>query len=269
MGARGGLDVFTDPARVIQPLSSMRHWKVASALRREPPPVNGARGKGTVKPAEIVRSAEGLSVLDEWDGMALLERYGIAVPLRWRIEANRSFDEQVRRVTFPCVAKRLAPVVLHKSRVGGVATNIRSLEELRHAWSHLQSNGAISAIVEEQVQSMGPELVLGVAYDATFNQRLVVGGGGVYTNDENDVVTLIPPLSAEYVESALRGLRIWRRLEAAREKVPTLYSSIYDAARRLCELHAAEGHALKELECNPVLITIRGLVAVDAVAIGG
>jgi hypothetical protein len=123
--------------------------------------------------------------------------------------------------------------------------------------------------VEEQVQSIGPELVLGVAYDATFNQRLVVGRGGVHTNDENDFVTLIPPLSAEYVESALRGLRIWHRLETARKTVPTLYSLICNAAQHLCELHAAEGNTLTEVECNPVLITTRGLVAVDAVLIGG
>jgi acetyltransferase len=269
MGSKGGLDVFSDPARVIKPLSSMRRWTAQRELRREPPPADAPGAKPTLQPERFVRSAEGLRVLDEWDGLALLERYGLDVPSRWRIESGRPFDEQAHSITFPCVAKRLAPVVLHKTRVGGVVTNIRSMPELRAAWGQLQAGGATAAIVEEQVQSIGPELLLGIAHDATFRQRLVIGGGGVYTNDENDFVTLIPPLDPEYVESALRGLRIWRRLEVAMQKAPALLSWIYDAAQALCRLHASEGHALAEIECNPVLITVKGLVPVDAVAIGG
>ena len=40
-------------------------------------------------------------------------------------------------------------------------------------------------------------------------------------------------------------------------------------AQKLCALQEAENDLLAEIECNPVLVTAGGLVAVDAVAIGG
>jgi acyl-CoA synthetase (NDP forming) len=269
MASEGGLNIFTDPARLLPPLGSLRRWKKAAGLRRNAfEALPQATQAGTITAADMSRTDEGQLLLDEWKGMELVERYAVKVPRRWHIDEQDSFERQAKDVAYPCVIKILKPTVAHKSRLGGVITNIQSNEDLRAAWSTLKVRGATAAIVEEQVKSTGPELVIGVAGDATFGQRIVIGSGGVNTNEKRDFVTILPPLSREYLESSLRELRVWQGLSAAEERVAEYIGWIYETIESLCTLQSTEQKYVAEIECNPLLIHASGLIAVDVLAIG-
>lgn len=269
--AQNGINVFNDPARLLPPLGNLRRWRETAALRREagtPCRTDAAAAAAMVSTREMFSACDGQLVMDEWSGMALLDHYGVAAPRRWRIDGDADLDRQAGDIVYPCVAKLLKPTVPHKSRLGGVITNIRSPEELRAAWRALAARGAIAAIVEEQVASAGPELVIGVAADPTFGQRVIIGAGGVNTNAEGDFVTLIPPLSREYVEASLRELRVWPRLDACAGQDPGCLERIYQAAEALCRLQSAERRHAAEIECNPLLLHAGGITAVDVLVIG-
>lgn len=269
MATAGGLNIFTDPARLVPPLGNLSRWKAEQKLRRDAFDTFPRSQKvGQLTAADLSTSPDGELLLDEWAGMALASEYGLGVPKRWRIDAGTSFDDQAASVTYPCVMKLLKPTVAHKSRMGGVIANIGSIDELRHAWDRLLSIGATAAIVEEQVRGTGIELVIGVATDATFGQRIVLGAGGVNTNEEGDFITLIPPVNQEYIHREMQRLRIWKRVAANASAAEKVVARTADAIERLCALQLTENSRLAEIECNPLLVTHDGLVAVDVLAIG-
>ncbi len=269
MATAGGMKLFSDPARLIPPLGNLRRWKRELSVRRDAyETFPRSQGAAIIEPDDLSRDSEGEVLLDEWQGMALAEKYMLNVPKRWRIDADRPFEMQGADVTFPCVIKLLKPTVAHKSRMGGVIAGIRNVAELEKAWEQLRTIGATAAIVEEQVQGSGLELVVGVATDVTFGQRIVLGAGGVNTNEEDDFVTLIPPVSEEYVRSSMEKLRLWKRIENEGAMVAQVVTWATDTIGKMCVLQLAEKGTLAEVECNPLLVTDRGLIAVDVLAIG-
>jgi acetyltransferase len=264
-----GINVFNDPARLLLPLGNLRRWKETLGLRRDAAVERPhAAPSAMVTTRDMFSACDGQLVMDEWVGMELLDHYGVKAPRRWRINSDADFDRQVAQVIFPCVMKLLKPTVAHKSRMGGVITNIHSRDDLLAAWRALVARGATAAIVEEQISSAGLELVIGVANDPTFGQRVIVGAGGVNTNEEGDFITIIPPLSRDYVESSLRDLRIWPRLDASRQEFPLFVDWVYEAMNALCRLQSIEREHAAEIECNPFLMSADGLVAVDVLVIG-
>lgn len=269
MATAGGMKLFSDPARLIPPLGNLRRWQRERMARREAQgPQSPKKSDPIIKFADMSRDVDGSILLDEWQGMALARKYGIGVPKCWRIEAGLPLEQQASRITYPCVIKLLKPTVAHKSRMGGVVAGIQNIGELKAAWERLQTIGATAAIVEEQIKNLGLELVIGVSTDVTFGQRIVLGAGGVNTNEEGDFVTLIPPVSEEYVRSSLEKLRLWKRIEGEKLLAAEITAWTADAISKLCELQAAEKDHLAEIECNPLLITDGGLFAVDFLAIG-
>jgi acetate---CoA ligase (ADP-forming) len=262
-----GINVFNDPARLLSPLGNMARWNVAAKLRR---PTLGRRAgdeQGVVSQA-MFSYCDGQLLLDEWKGMELLEHYGIQVPRRWSVTSGADLDGRISDIKFPCVVKTLHPVLAHKSRSGGVILNVGSVEELQAAWGTLAERGATTVIVEEQVSSLGPELVVGVSSDPTFGQRVVVGAGGVNTNEEGDFITILPPFNEEYLETSLRALRIWPDLDKLLEMSPYCLQWIYKTVEALCRLQSVEHEYVVEIECNPLLVHATGLMAVDVLAIG-
>jgi acyl-CoA synthetase (NDP forming) len=204
-----------------------------------------------------------LRTLTEREGKAELARYGITIP-RSVVVCSAEVARAAEDIGFPVVLKVVGETLQHKSDVGGVVVNIRSPADADAAASCL---AAISEriLVEQMIADAVAEILVGITVDPQFGQVLVLGAGGVMTELWQDTITLLPPYTAENIESGLGRLTVWRLLTGFRGKpagdVPALVQTVLAIAR-----YAAEHvETLSELEVNPILVRPagRGAVAVD------
>jgi acetate---CoA ligase (ADP-forming) len=91
---------------------------------------------------------------------------------------------------------------------------------------------------------------------------LTVGLGGVWTEAFGDVVVVPLPADAARVERALLSLRAAPLLTGARNSPPVDVAGAAALASRAGALLLEE--SLELIELNPVLVSTRGAVAVDA-----
>ena len=125
----GHLAIYHFPEPAVQALATMerhRHWRErpVGEVREFPAEREAAR--------ELLEAARarGEVHLSAPDAFRLLECYGIPV-VRSAVAATiEELEAQAKQVRFPVVLKAIAPGLVHKTEAGGVAVDIRTLEEL-------------------------------------------------------------------------------------------------------------------------------------------
>src|SRR5207244_1275006 len=111
--------------------------------------------------------------------------------------------------------------------------------------------------------SEGVELIVGARRDARFGPVAVVGLGGIYAELLEDIAVGLAPLDQEGAERLLRSLRGAALLEGARGRPPLDIAAAAGAAVALSQLAAARPD-IAEIEINPLLVTPRGVLGLDA-----
>lgn len=276
-GSEAGLLVYQDPARFLRPLRD--YFRAFGGAAASPPSGKAARPGLPAKPSTrrlpainlpqlrkgLARGENGRDLLTERQGMALLERFGVDCPRRWCARSAAEIRNIAKRTSYPCVMKIVEPVIAHKSDAGAVAAGIASEAELSAAWISMASRlKAREVMVVEQVES-GMEVLVGCLRDETFGMRLTVGSGGIWTNFVSDTVTLIPPFTQAYIRSILPRLAIWAPMNGARGRPKLAVDNLVRTIEGIARLGWALRHEIREFECNPVIVTRRRAVAVDAI----
>jgi len=208
--------------------------------------------------------AGAVRTLPENEGKAALAACGLPVP-RSQLVTPADAPAAAEAIGFPVVMKAVSEQLAHKSDVGGVVLNVRTVAEAAAAATRLAAL-APRLLVEQMVGDGVAELLVGVTVDPQFGQVLVLGTGGVLTELWHDSTSLLPPFTAPRIEAALGRLNVRRLLDGYRGKpagdVPALVGAIGAVAR-----YATENlDALAELDVNPIIVRPRGagVVAVDA-----
>ena len=123
--------------------------------------------------------------------------------------------------------------------------------------------GNLSGFLVAQDLGRQRELFVGVRRDHAFGSIGVLGVGGVYAEALADTNVCLLPASAQSVASCLDRLRSSRMWGGFRGMPALDHAGVADMLNRLAAaLHAEEGCAA--IECNPVMVVGRDLVAVDA-----
>jgi acyl-CoA synthetase (NDP forming) len=203
-----------------------------------------------------------------WPARELLAAAGIefaeARPVRTPEEALAAAEE----LGYPVVLKALG--ALHKSDVGGVVLGIRDAEELQRQLSVLATRAVEGYSVERTATvAKGIELIVGGRRDRRFGPILLVGLGGLFAEILQDVAVALVPLDAEQAGDILRSLRGAPLFTGARGRAPLDLPAAAKAAAALSRVAASRPEIL-EIEINPLLVTPRGAIALDArVALSG
>ena len=204
--------------------------------------------------------------LDSHTAMALLADFGCPVVTR-RIarteeEARRAGDE----IGYPVVVKTAATDVLHKSDEGGVIMDVGDAEALADATRRLAKTFGPAVQIQAQAPP-GVEILLGMVKDAQFGPMLTFGLGGVFVEIFEDVVTVIPPISADRARDCLARLKGFPLLQGVRGKPPADIDTLTAVISRFSILAVALGPWLAEIDVNPLIVHARGAVAVDALVV--
>lgn len=218
---------------------------------------------------------EGRAALSEWDGKQLLRRHGIPTPRAVMVSAvgkAEAIAAELEGLTPPFAVKVLSPAIIHKSDVGGVRVGLPDARAVSLAIAEMASRDGIAGrpvegwLVEEMAPP-GQEVVLGGLRDPQFGPVIMVGLGGVFVEVLKDVAFRVCPIGEQDARAMLAELKGAPLLEGTRGRRPVDLDALIDVMLRFGGeggLLEAVIDAVSEVDLNPVIVSERGAVAVDA-----
>ncbi|WP_376791673.1 acetate--CoA ligase family protein [Thermoflexus sp.] len=254
-----GVPGFLTPCRAAFALGVLHQWAKIQQKRRErlepvhPPDLWGAVSR--ILEARV----QGKWVLDPQAGAELAAAWGLPVPPSGLAATPEEAIALADRLGYPVALKRVAPGLIHKSKAGGVALNLRDACEVREAFARL-----IGPNEQALIQRMAPaglEIIIGAYRDAQFGPVVMFGAGGVEVEAVDDVAFRLPPIRRAEAEAMLEETWIGRRLlrRGGRE-----LEEIIDILRRVGQM-MLEHPEIAEIDLNPLIVARpgEGVHAVD------
>ena len=183
--------------------------------------------------------------------------------------APRDADEAValadRLGLYPVTLKAVDARLVHKSDSGGVRVGLADAAALRAAALDMSERLSPELLFVERTADVrdGVELVVGATRDARFGPVVLVGLGGILVETLRDTALALAPLDTAAAERLLRSLRASAVLDGVRGRPAVDVAAAARAVVALGDVMAAHPE-IAELEVNPLLVTPRGAIALDA-----
>ena len=119
-------------------------------------------------------------------------------------------------------------------------------------------------LLEEMVDEMLVEIIIGVSRDTSGMLLLTMGAGGILTELLNDSSSLVMPVTRSDVKHALSKTKINQILQGYRGAAAANINSIVDAVMSVQKYVEANKDSIVEIDINPLIVRERDAVAVDA-----
>jgi acyl-CoA synthetase (NDP forming) len=206
---------------------------------------------------------EQIVVLDEAESKALLDACGVPVPSAKVVRGVEEAVAAAEELGYPVVVKALG--VAHKTEAGGVRLNLGNADEVSAALAEM-SNLSESHLIEEMVDGVVAELIVGVSVDEQFGPYLLIGGGGILVEMIKDSRSLLLPVDRERVIQAMEALQCAPLFHGFRGRPNADLNAAADAILAIAEYVEKGATPIVELDVNPLMILEdgRGVVAADA-----
>ena len=234
-------------------------------------------------PASTPDKAAAQSLLDaaldagnEWlnpaDSKALLAAFGIPVV---RSHPAHSAEEAVAvagQVGFPVALKILSPDIAHKTDVGGVRLGRADARSVRDGYENMlrdvslaRPDARIEGVLVEPMylERYGRELMIGVVRDPVFGPAISFGLGGTMVEVIRDRAVALPPLNPYLARDLIRRTRASLALQPLRGAPAAAQGAVEDILLRVSEI-VCELPDVGAIDLNPVIVTTKGAVVVDA-----
>ena len=196
-------------------------------------------------------------ILDEVESKAILAEYGVDLP-HFIVVAQGSLPETLP-FSYPVVLKAIGES--HKSEMGGVIIGLSNRAKLEIAMLEMDQP---RYIIEELITDPIAELLVGIVGDQVHGYVLTLAAGGVLTELLRDSVSLSLPVNQIDILAALQRLKLAPMLAGYRGKPAVDKAALVRAvlAMQACVLDRRT--SLAEIEINPLILTSKSAVAVDA-----
>ena len=173
---KSGFIVFEEPTRAVRAMAALRYFAKSFARAGEDDPIPEL--------PDLSPLPDGM--VNEIEAKALLAEAGIGIVREILAKTPEAAAEAAQEIGFPIVLKIASPDILHKSDIGGVALNLRSVEEVRSAGARILElasekapDARIDGLVVAEQAAPGLEAILGVTQDPAFGPVVMFGLGGV------------------------------------------------------------------------------------------
>jgi acetyltransferase len=242
---------YLTPARAAFGLGTLwRYDRTAARDRSEPEPVVGVereRAERLIEAAQVARQR----VLDAQTGAELATAYGLSVPPSGLVETAQEAVALADRIGYPAALKRIAPGVVHKSDVGGVALNLRDADGVHDAFKSTVGEGE-RAFVQKMAPG-GLEVIVGAQRDPQFGPLVMFGLGGVYVEVLQDVAFRLAPLSAADAREMVMETGAGKLLAGVRGQPRRDIGAVVEAIRGVAQL-MVDLPAVAEVDLNPLIV---------------
>lgn len=201
------------------------------------------------------------SGLSEAQSKHLLSQHGLPIPQGKTVSSQQQAVQVSNELGYPVTLKALGAQLAHKTELGAVKLNLNSCVEVAQAATALFALSD-TVLVEQMMQGVVSELIIGINADPLFGQYLVLGAGGVLVELLKDAKCLLLPTNKSAIMQALLSLKCAPILQGYRGQNPADLDAIVDAV--MAVLDYSQKHPVYELDINPLLALKNGAVAVDA-----
>jgi acetate---CoA ligase (ADP-forming) len=176
------------------------------------------------------------------------------------VKTKKEVSALANRVGFPLALKVIGPV--HKSDVGGVTLNIKSLTHLEAEFSRMIKIEDVKAVLVQRMLA-GTELFIGAKYEPKFGHVILCGLGGIFVETLGDVSSGLAPLTFNEANSMIKSLKAYRIIKGTRGKPGINEQKFAEIIVRLSSLlrFATE---IKEMDLNPLIGSPDAITVVDA-----
>ena len=211
------------------------------------------------------------SLLNEIESKNILAAYGIPiVPTKFARSEKQAVD-LANKVDCPVALKVFSETITHKSDVGGVKLNLHGAAAVRRAYREIEmsvraGNGAkdfLGVTVQPMIASRGCELILGSSCDPQFGPVLLFGTGGYFVEVFKDRALGLPPLNRTLARRLMERTKIYAALKGFRGRGAVDLNSLEELLVRFSQL-VIEQPRIKEIDINPLLVSAKELIALDA-----
>jgi len=212
------------------------------------------------------------NILSEETSKKILHAYGIPVTLPKIAKTKQEAVKISNKTGYPVVMKIFSPDITHKTEAGGVILNLDDEKMVESAYERMMndiSKKFYSAKIEGvTVQKMvtekeSAELIVGTKKDDVFGTVIMLGMGGIEAELFRDKQIGFPPLNEKLALRMIESLKIFPLLKGYRGKPPLAIEKLIEILIRL-SYFAADYPEITELDINPLLITQKDCIALDA-----
>ncbi len=159
-------------------------------------------------------------------------------------------------IDFPVVLKAYGENIIHKSDIGGVVLNIKSINELKEKADYIKQQGEkfklrIDEFIVQKFVKINQEILIGGYSDHSFGPMLMFGSGGKYVEVFNDVQLRSSLLSLNEIKDMVSSTKIGKILSGIRGEKSMNLNLIYEIIDKISFMLLNENNIL-ELDFNPI-----------------
>ncbi len=221
---------------------------------------------------DIIKEAvkRGQKSLSEHESKLFLESYGIPITKEEIAGTREDAVKIAKKIGYPVVLKGNAPELTHKTEMNVVELNLSNDDEVMAAYDRIMGTGVVpkgGILVQEMIKGQR-ELVIGLTRDPQFGPCVMFGLGGIYTEILKDVSFRVAPLT-EYDAMQMMGeIRAKKILDEFRGK-PAVDKKLLAKFLISVGKIGLDHEVVNEIDINPIIISGKKPVAVDALVILG
>ncbi len=270
-----GVPQFRSPETAVEALSYLIAYRRNQQVLLQTPGPLTEEIPSDVDGARMILAAArkvGRKVLTTRESKAILNAFHI--PTTPTILARDADEAMLAAETlgFPVALKISAPTLTHKTDVGGVRLNVRSVQTTRQQVQEMldtvrakHPEAEIEGVTVERMAEVGHarELLLGVTRDPVFGPIIAFGSGGVAVEVMRDRALALPPLNGLLIDRLIAQTRAAQLLGEFRGAPAVDKRQLEQILMRVSEL-VCELPEIAAIDINPLLAGELAVVAVDA-----
>ena len=259
---------FTYPesaARAVAGLARYSDWR--RQPRGELPSLDDVRrGEAAELLARAV--ADGGRWLSPDEVSALLACWGVPLVAQRTARGPAAAGRAAAELGGDVVLKAAGEAILHKTELGAVELGLNGADEVSRAARRMSRRLRVAGVrpegfVVQRLVRGGVEMLAGVTSDPLLGPLVACGAGGTAVEVLGDVAVRLAPLTDLEARGMIRSLSTFPLLDGYRGAPRADREALEDLLLRLGML--ADAHPeVAELDCNPVAVSERGAVVLDA-----
>ena len=211
--------------------------------------------------------------LNEIECVEILEKFDINLNKGKLIKNVQEIKNIYKDIEDGYVMKVVSKDIQHKTEVGGISINIKSLIEAETKYGEILQNvktkspkALIDGVMISPMIKGGVEAILGAKVDPVFGPVVMFGLGGIYTEVLKDISFAEAPLNKKLAKKMISRLKSANMFDGARGLKLNL-DHLLDNIVKLSEFIYIYKDFVKEVEMNPLVIKEDMVIGLDALII--
>ena len=196
-----------------------------------------------------------------------LKKYSIPVVKGCIFRKKEDAITFAKKLGFPVVLKGVSKDITHQTEAGAVFLNLRSEKDVSDAFEKITKNvkaykkkAKLDGMLVQQ-QAHGYEFIVGGKVNPQFGPIVLFGSGGIFIEVMDDFSLRVCPIGKKDAEEMVGEVKFSKVFKGFRGEKPVKVADVIDAILKVGKIMCKE--KITEMDINPLLVSHKGVVAVD------